>query len=247
VERKPCGPLGNCNNLIRELAIEPYPNKIFPEEVENIKNFLHDPFTTNVNSYSLGGEVKSESDMDDDQDISENKFLQGEEIDISGNKYKNKYNYYEGIDSSNLNKIYLNMNNNRIIPKNLDDSEVDLSTEKNKILNNESSENNQIYSKNGNLITYKTVSSNMKNPENQNYNNNYESPENHEIYTKNENTIHYKTVSSNMKHFENQNKSDISELNEMIRKDSYKNGVLKLENHANIQKINKTNKEDINK
>lgn len=89
------------------------PDKIFPVEVENIKDFMHDTFTTNVNGFSLSELDKLKKDYSSISDRISNFYSQGqirERVPIY-NHDNNKY-YLErlkdGIDSRNLNKYYLN-------------------------------------------------------------------------------------------------------------------------------------------
>jgi hypothetical protein len=50
VDRRPC--IGvNCPMMN---GAPFFPDKVFPEEVDNIKEYMKDTFTTNVNGFSLG-------------------------------------------------------------------------------------------------------------------------------------------------------------------------------------------------
>jgi hypothetical protein len=51
VENRPCGGMG-CSTSSSNPDLFGYPDKVFPEEVENIKDFMRDAFTTNLNGYT---------------------------------------------------------------------------------------------------------------------------------------------------------------------------------------------------
>lgn len=104
------------------------PDKVFPEEVDNIKNFMHETFSTNLNAFSLSDSKKSKGE--DNKESTNHAFLQGDEINsISQNslEFQNRDLYFgnipnrdlNGIDSSSLNKSYLKFNQrNRNISRN---------------------------------------------------------------------------------------------------------------------------------
>jgi hypothetical protein len=125
VDRKPCGPMGNCNNsidVLSERAMGFYPDKVFPEEVDNIKDFMRDTFTTNVNAYSLNTSEKLKGDFANDFANPSN-FLQEEEINI-GSDYYNQQENPRGIDSASLNRRYLNnLNQRRMLENIVDENE----------------------------------------------------------------------------------------------------------------------------
>jgi len=133
VERKACGPLGICNNMHNVNLMSAQlmgfdPDKVFPEEVDNIKNFMHETFSTNLNAFSLSDSKKSKGE--DNKESTNHAFLQGDEINsISQNslEFQNRDLYFgnipnrdlNGIDSSSLNKSYLKFNQrNRNISRN---------------------------------------------------------------------------------------------------------------------------------
>jgi hypothetical protein len=51
VENRPCGGIG-CNMNPNQDMFGFYPDKVFPEEVDNIKDYMRDNFSTNMNPYS---------------------------------------------------------------------------------------------------------------------------------------------------------------------------------------------------
>lgn len=116
--------MGNCANLnnmniLSDRGMGFFPDKVFPEEVDNIKEYMRDTFTTNINAYSLSDPSKLKGDSSNDL-ITPNNFLQEDEISSSMPRYydqrqsNNAYNRNpRGIDSASLNRRYLNMNNNR--------------------------------------------------------------------------------------------------------------------------------------
>lgn len=94
-----------------------YPDKVFPEEVDNIKEFMRDTFTTNVNAFSLSSGEKIKGDLTSDFNNPAN-FLQEEEISTGSDYYNNpELGMRGGIDSASLNRRYLNANQRRM-PKN---------------------------------------------------------------------------------------------------------------------------------
>ena len=99
-----------------------YPDKVFPEEVDNIKEFMRDTFTTNVNAYSLNTAEKLKGDFANDFANPSN-FLQEEEINI-GSDYYNQQENPRGIDSASLNRRYLNnLNQRRMLENIMDENE----------------------------------------------------------------------------------------------------------------------------
>jgi hypothetical protein len=51
VENRPCGGIGcNMNPSVNGDMFGFYPDKVFPEEVDNIKDYMRDNFTTNMNA-----------------------------------------------------------------------------------------------------------------------------------------------------------------------------------------------------
>jgi hypothetical protein len=112
--------MGNCANLvgninmISERAMGFYPDKVFPEEVDNIKDFMHDTFTTNINGYSLSEMEKLKAEQGNYSNQIQNNFLQQDEMQRSiPNFYDNQLKRLEnfkkiGIDSSSLNRNYFN-------------------------------------------------------------------------------------------------------------------------------------------
>lgn len=115
--------MGNCNNPINETgegAMGFYSDKVFPEEVDNIKEFMHDTFTTNINAFSLmNSSEKLKGNMENELNNNTN-FLQDDEINVS-NDYYNQQDNRMGIDSASLNKRYFNNLNKRRLQKNFID------------------------------------------------------------------------------------------------------------------------------
>lgn len=124
VERKPCGTLGNCNNIADLNVFSPpklpdfYDNKVFPVEVDDIKDYMHDTFTTNVNGYALSELDKLKNGL---SEISNNmipNFFQKSETRSQMQSYENPSDnpyfsqYSNGMNSNNLNKYYLNSKSN---------------------------------------------------------------------------------------------------------------------------------------
>lgn len=119
-----------------------YPDKVFPEEVDNIKDFMHDTFTTNMNAFSLSPTGKLKKDLAGDNSSPPN-FLQ--EYDMNADSsYYNQPESQIGMDSASLNRRYLNANQRRM-PKNFIDESDNYTNE-----NNPRREKNDNYENNRN-------------------------------------------------------------------------------------------------
>jgi len=116
--------LGNCGNInnINFFNDRDYgflSDKVFPEEVDNIKDFMGDTFTTNINAYSLSNPIKKKGKSKNNLLIPNN-FLQEDEkaenLDMYFEQENNNSNYRRnngGMDSGNLNRRYMKMDNIR--------------------------------------------------------------------------------------------------------------------------------------
>ncbi len=102
-----------------------YPDKVFPEEVDNIKEFMRDTFSTNINAYSLSSANKQlkEDISTSNYDNPPANFLQEDEINLRSNYYNNPRESQRGIDSTSLNRRFSEVNQRRMSKNFMDESD----------------------------------------------------------------------------------------------------------------------------